>query len=214
MKIFIAGSRGQLGHDSIEILSPRHEVLGRDLPELDIASAESIVAVMEPFRPDVIINCAAFTKVDACETERAAALAANAVGPGRLARFAREHGARLIHISTDYVFDGARPPPEPYRESDPVGPVSYYGVTKLEGERAIAREGGAWAILRTAWLYGINGRNFLKTILKRALGSPAQPLKIVNDQYGSPTWSHRLARQVERVIESGAEGLFHATAAG
>jgi dTDP-4-dehydrorhamnose reductase len=131
-----------------------------------------------------------------------------------LAGWANRNGACLVHLSTDYVFDGCRPPPLPYLETDVPNPQSYYGVSKLAGEQAVQSSGARHAILRTAWLYGLHGANFLKTMLRLALRAPEQPIRVVNDQHGSATWSGRLALQIARVIESGAEGLFHASAEG
>ena len=214
MRIFIAGNRGQLGCDCSAVLGTAHEVFGSDLPELDIADMASVVAACADGVPDVIVNCAAFTKVDACETEIDAARSANSEGPAVLARYARESGIFLVHVSTDYVFDGARPVPQPYTEEDATHPVSAYGRTKLDGEVAVQRTHADHAILRTAWLYGASGHNFLKTILRVALARPDRPLRVVSDQYGSPTWSLSLARQIARVVECHATGLFHATAEG
>lgn len=212
MKVYITGCRGQLGFDLLDVLKGKHELAGGDLPELDIADASSLATALDAFRPDVIINAAAFTRVDACETERDAAHRANAVGPRLLAEYAERCGALLVHVSTDYVFDGRRPVPQPYVETDPVGPTSAYGITKVEGEKAVVAATRRFAILRTAWLYGVHGNNFLKTMLRLSLQGKA--LKVVNDQHGSPTWSWRLARQIDKVIDHGARGLYHATAEG
>jgi dTDP-4-dehydrorhamnose reductase len=162
----------------------------------------------------VVLNCAAYTRVDDCEEHREEAWRANATGPAVLAQAAEEHGARLIHISTDYVFDGQRPVPAPYTEADPVAPLSCYGQSKLAGEEAVRTGCRRWAILRTAWLYGRHGGNFPKTMLRLALRQPERVLRVVNGQYGSPTWSWRLAEQLRTVIEADATGLFHATAEG
>jgi len=214
MKIFITGSRGQLGTDALEVLGAHHDVTGMDLPELDIADSQSAHGRLGAFAPDVIVNCAAYTKVDAAETERDAARRANVEGPRVLAAFAARSGGRLIHVSTDYVFDGLRPPPQPYVETDATRPACYYGVTKLEGERAALESGARVAILRTAWMYGRQGSNFLKTMLRLATADPRRVIRVVNDQFGSPTWSHRLAQQIDRVIDRGGEGVYHATAEG
>jgi dTDP-4-dehydrorhamnose reductase len=214
MKILIAGSKGQLGYDSLEVLGGKHALLGLDLPDLDIASAASVETVAGRFAPEVIINCAAYTKVDAAETERDLARRVNVEGPQILAAWCARHGAFLVHVSTDYVFDGQRTPPAPYLESDSPAPQCYYGATKLEGEQAVAASGATHAILRTAWLYGINGQNFLKTMLRLAKKAPDKPIRVVNDQHGSATWSRRLALQIEQVIQKRATGLFHATAEG
>lgn len=214
MRILVTGSKGQLGRECLAVLNGRHEVLGLDLPELDIAAPSSLAAAADPFRPDAIVNCAAFTNVDACEAEAGAARRANVEGPQRLAEYARRHGSRLIHISTDYVFDGQKPLPQPYTEDDPARPLSAYGRSKLDGEEAIRAAGCRHAILRTAWLYGQHGRNFLKTMLRLALAGPDKPIRVVNDQFGSPTWAGRLALQIEAVAAADCEGVYHATAEG
>ena len=214
MKILITGARGQLGRDCQSILSPSHEVIATDLPEFDITDSQQIRERVVAVRPDVILNCAAFTRVDDCETQRTLAAQVNADAPRQLAAAARVLGAHLVHISTDYVFDGARPAPKPYVESDATHPLSVYGTTKLEGEKAVVASGTRFAILRTAWLYGRHGGNFPKTMLRLALAQPEQTRRVIAEQFGSPTWSWRLAEQIRAVIEARAEGIFHATAEG
>jgi dTDP-4-dehydrorhamnose reductase len=213
MRIGIVGNRGQLGWDVSRVMAPSETVIGVDLPELDFTDGTAVADWIDRVRPDVVVNCAAFTAVDRCETEPEAARLANVEGPRNLARAIRECGAgQLIHISTDYVFDGQRPVPEPYRETDPTGPRSVYGESKLAGEQAVTGLLPSAVIIRTAWLYGINGPNFLKAILKRALAG--QPLKVVNDQFGCPTWSYRLALQIQALIKADIRGIVHATGEG
>ncbi len=214
MRILITGCNGQLGRDcQDELGGAGHVLLAKDLPELDIADEAGLGALMRDWRPELVVNCAAYTAVDRAEREPEAAERANATGPGVLAKACAEIGSRLIHVSTDYVFPGTRPPPEAYVETDATGPRSVYGRTKLAGEQAVlAALPGRAAILRTAWLYGAKGRNFLKAVLTRALSG--QPLKVVADQHGSPTCSESLARQIRVVAEAGASGLFHATSLG
>ena len=214
MKILLTGAGGQLGSDCRIVLSYRHDVFTPGSAELDITDPFLVEKAFGIIRPDIVLNCAAFTRVDDCETERASAWSVNAEGPGILAEKCFRFGSKLIHVSTDYVFDGLRPPPEPYSEDDPPAPVSYYGESKLAGEEAIRNAGCEYSIVRTSWLYGRTGRNFPKTILKAALRRPDTPLKIVDDKHGSPTWSYRLARQIEKLIETEATGLYHATAEG
>jgi dTDP-4-dehydrorhamnose reductase len=214
LKLLIAGAKGQLGHDCLDVLRGRHELLGLDLPELDIADAGSVAGALDRFPAHVIVNCAAYTKVDAAETERDAAWRVNVEGARALGEAAARRGCRVIHISTDYVFDGRKPVPQPYVESDPTGPQCHYGVTKLAGEIALQKTGARCAILRTAWLYGAHGPNFLKTMLRLAVKHPGKPIRVVADQHGSATWSWRLAQQIAAIIEADAEGLFHATAEG
>jgi dTDP-4-dehydrorhamnose reductase len=214
MKILITGARGQLGRDCQEILRADHTLIATDLPEFDVTRAAQVRQEVETHRPNVILNCAAFTRVDDCETKKELAFRANAEAPGLLAQAARNADARLVHISTDYVFDGERPPPQPYTEDDATRPLSVYGASKLAGEEAVQASGARFAILRTAWLYGRHGGNFPKTMLRLALRQPERELRVINEQFGSPTWSWRLAEQIKVVIETGAEGLFHTTAEG
>ncbi len=214
MKILICGGKGQLGAEFDETLGRIHEVRSVDLDELDITNGSQVAAAVAAFGPDVILNCAAYTAVDTCETEQELAWKVNAEGPRNLGMAAKKQGAQLIHISTDYVFDGRKPVPEPYTETDETDPASCYGRTKLAGEAAVKQTTDTYMILRTAWMYGIGGPNFLKTMLRLALEDPTRKIKVVNDQFGSPTWSYRLALQIERLITSGGQGTYHATAEG
>ena len=214
MNILITGSKGQLGNDCERVFSASHALTCLDIDELDIGDSGSVNQTADRIRPEVIINCAAFTQVDACETQPETAWRVNATGPENLARWARTNGALLVHISTDYVFDGKKTPPETYVETDAPAPLSGYGKTKLAGEQAVTAAGGDFIILRTAWLYGFHGHNFLRTILKKNLAEPERRLTIVDDQYGSPTWSYRLALQIRHLLEHNARGVFHASAEG
>lgn len=211
MNILITGARGQLGRDCRDVLQSAHALTLADLPETDLTDRAQARELVKACRPDVIVNCAAYTQVDAAEQDHEACHLANAILPFNLAEAAREVGALMIHLSTDYVFDGEKPPPEPYVETDPTNPVSWYGQTKLAGEQAVQETCPRHAILRTAWLYGRHGRNFPKTILAKIRTAPTHPLWIVNDQFGSPTWSWRLAQQIREVAEASATGLFHAS---
>jgi dTDP-4-dehydrorhamnose reductase len=191
-----------------------HEVFALSSKELDITDSSNVDRIIGHLTPEIILNCAAYTNVDACEAEREPAWKINVEGPKNLASGVTKYGGLLIHISSDYVFDGRKEPPEPYVEDDEPNPLSYYGRTKLEGEVAVMQATGQYIILRTAWLYGVHGRNFLKTILKLALRDPDKKLKVVNDQFGSPTWSYRLALQIAELIEKNGRGTYHATAEG
>ena len=214
MRIMITGDKGQLGADCTEVLGKTHEILGVDIDEVDITKLPDIELLVQKFTPNIIVNCAAYTRVDDCEIEKELAWHANVTGAENLAKCVDKHGGCLIHISTDYVFDGRKKVPEPYVETDVPNPVSYYGITKLEGEEAIRRTTDQHIILRTAWLYGIRGHNFLKTMLKLCLRNSDNKIKVVNDQFGSPTWTYRLALQIERLIETNCRGIFHASADG
>lgn len=214
MKIVITGGRGQLGSDCRQVLERSFEVVSFGSKDLDITDGKAVDQMMENTTPEVILNCAAFTQVDECETKKDLAWKVNVEGPTNLAAAAKKQGALLIHISTDYVFDGRKRVPEPYTEMDDANPVSHYGVTKYEAERAIQNRTDNHLILRTAWLYGIRGHNFLKTMLSLALKNPKREIKVVNDQFGSPTWSFRLALQIEKLMEVEGRGTYHATSQG
>jgi dTDP-4-dehydrorhamnose reductase len=214
MKIIIIGAGGQLGSDCCNLLSTDNQVIGCDLPRIDIGNKTSVDTYLNETRPDVIVNCAAYTAVDACETELDLSWKINAEGPKFLAQAADRLGSRLIHISTDYVFDGTKPPPQAYCETDAPNPLSQYGRSKLAGEQAVAIGCANHVILRTAWLYSAYGKNFLKTMLKLALNNPQQQLKVVDDQYGSLTWSYTLTEQIRRLLHSDLTGILHATSEG
>lgn len=214
MKIVIIGASGQLGSDCCNLLAAGNETIGCDLPRVDIGNESSIKEYLAAQRPDVIVNCAAYTAVDTCETEVELSWRINAEGPKYLAKAADKLGSRLIHISTDYVFDGKKPAPEPYIETDPTNPLSQYGRSKLAGEKAVADACANHVILRTAWLYSAYGRNFLKTMLKLAVANPDRELKVVDDQYGSLTWSRTLTRQIQQLLNSDITGIVHATSEG
>ena len=214
MKILIIGSNGQLGTDCCLLLAPTHTLITPSLDQLNFCHPETIDQLLSRERPEVIINCAAYTAVDRCEQEKGLCRSINADGPRRLAQVAERIRARLIHISTDYVFSGLRPAPEPYTEVDETEPLSEYGKTKFAGEEAIRSECADHIILRTAWLYSAHGPNFLKTMLRLTVQNPEREIKVVDDQFGSLTWSHTLARQIERLLTIPVRGLFHATADG
>jgi len=218
MKLLITGAAGMLAHD-VRLLAERagHELVLLDLPELDITDAAAVSAFFASERPEGSINCAAWTDVDGAETKEAQAHAVNADGAGNLARAAAEIDIPLLHISTDYVFDGTAPldrdgRPRPYVESDPTGPRSVYGSTKLEGERQVLAASREHCVVRTAWLYGVDGPNFVATMLR--LADERDVVQVVEDQIGSPTWSGHLAPAVVGLLERQISGLVHLTGAG
>ena len=214
MVILVTGANGQLGLSLRKIAPeyPAHSFVFTDLPEGDITDAKGMEAVVKKCGAEAIINCAAYTAVDRAESDEAAAERINADGPAVLAALAVRYGCRLIHLSTDYVFDGnAR---RPYREEDPVGPVSVYGRTKLTGEERVRTSGACGAIVRTAWLYSAFGNNFVKTMLRLA-GEGKTP-SVVDDQYGTPTYATDLARALMVLVQRPGEDmeLFHYTDGG
>jgi dTDP-4-dehydrorhamnose reductase len=213
-KVLITGGKGQLAYDCNEVLKQKHEVFLLNSRQLDISDPVAVQNRLSQLEPDYVLNCAAFTKVDSCETEKKKAWRVNAVGPENLAAGIEARGGKMIHISTDYVFDGRRRLPGGYGEADLTGPISYYGKSKLAGESVVRQRSSSFLVIRTAWLYGIGGPNFFKTMLKLAISNPEQEIKVVNDQYGSPTWTFRLAQQIDKLIDEEATGTFHATADG
>ena len=214
MNILICGGSGQLGSDCLNVLQKKHKVTALDLNDLDITSLAKMDEAMHRLMPDLIVNCAAYTNVDACETEKDMALKVNFQGPKNLASLVKKYDKRLIHISTDYVFSGKKELFDSYKEDDKTEPLSFYGKTKLESEDVVRNLTDKHVILRTGWLFGMNGHNFLKTMLKLALHNPEKEIKVVNDQFGSPTWSYRLSLQIEKMIETGYLGTYHATSDG
>ena len=212
-KILITGSKGQLGHDCLEVFKDIPAVTGVDLPEVDLSDRKQCFEALDRIQPDTIVNCAAYTAVDACESDPSC-WKANADLPAYLAEWVEANDAFLVHVSTDYVFPGDKPLFEASIETDDPKPISEYGKSKLAGEQAIAEQTNRFAILRTAWLYGAHGNNFLKTMLRLTLQNPGKEFKVVADQYGSPTWSYTLARQIRAIAEKQASGIFHASSEG
>ena len=208
----MTGAGGMLGRAVVAAASRRgHHVRGATRAELDITVDAAVIVTMHEYRPDVVVNCAAYTDVDGAESEREAAAAVNASGAGRVAAAAAEVGASIVHVSTDYVFDGSKR--EPWVESDPTGPLGVYGETKLAGERAVGEANPAPAIVRTAWMFGAGGRNFVDTML--ALAAQREEVSVVTNQVGCPTWTGHLAGALVQVAERpGATGIHHIAGAG
>jgi dTDP-4-dehydrorhamnose reductase len=198
--------KGQLGRELDALFSPRCEVQSFDLPEVDIAEEGSIAAVMADMRPDVVLNAAAYTDVEKAESEREAAFRVNEQGAAVVAAAARKYGARCVYYSTDFVFD--RPDPSPCEPDDAVAPKGVYAESKEAGEKAVRAEDPAHLIIRTAWLYGPGGNNFVEKII-RAAGSRPE-LRVVEDQVGSPTHTEDLAAATAALLNAQAAGTFHA----
>lgn len=214
MKVLATGGAGMLGAALKKIFDvPGVEYFPIDITEADITVPENIAAYVKNISPDIVINCAAFTDVDGCEVKKEIAFAVNGNGAGNVAGAAAAVGAPIIHISTDYVFDGTKT--TPYVESDPVNPMGVYGASKLEGERAVVAANPKYYILRTAWLYGAGGKNFVDTIAK--LAEDREELSVVSDQMGSPTYTMHLAAAIKKVADcvlsnaAPAPGIFHVT---
>jgi dTDP-4-dehydrorhamnose reductase len=209
VRILVTGAGGQLGRELMEVLAA-HELHGRDHRALDISNREAVVQTVEQVRPSWVINAAAYNDVDGAEAATELAFAVNASGPGYLAEAAARVGAEMVHISTDYVFDGRKG--SPYNELDRADPLSVYGRSKYEGELQVQSAHPSACVLRTAWLYGEYGKNFVKAILKAA--ERGGPLKVVADQVGSPTWTRHLAQAIGELIQTPARGLFHVANGG
>ena len=210
MKILITGSNGMLGHDLIEALKDKHELVLTTSKTLDITDRDSTIECIKENKPDVVINSAAYTDVDGCETNQDLAYAVNGEGVRNLALGCREVGCPLVHVSTDYVFDGSAR--DPIEEDGEIGPISIYGKSKLKGEEAILEILDKYFIVRTAWLYGINGKNFPKTMLELAKDHPE--ITVVYDEVGTPTYTPDLAYGISQLIETDFYGIYHLTNSG
>lgn len=215
MKVLITGANGMLAK-AVRERFKEEELILTDVAELDITNLEAVKKFVKESKPEVIINCAAYTAVDKAEEDLELARKINADGPKNLAIAAKENDCKLVHISTDYVFGGKLPLEETYKENDPKAPETVYGVTKLEGEENIEENMEAYYIFRTAWLYG-DGNNFVRTMTKVALGKKDLPqeerfVTVVADQYGSPTYAVDLAQYIYEALEKEIPyGIYHAT---
>lgn len=210
MKILLLGHRGMLGCDLFLRLGRKHEIIGLDKEEIDITSMSECKKAMNENMPEIVINAAAYTNVDGCETAKDECFAVNAEAVKNLADACREKNIRIIHFSTDYVFDGSAS--EPYKEDHPCNPVNIYGASKLAGENYLQNLSDNYIIIRTEWLYGKNGKNFVRTILEKAQAT--NKLEVVDDQIGSPTYTRDLALAVDLLIERNITGIFHITNRG
>ncbi|OBZ07834.1 dTDP-4-dehydrorhamnose reductase [Bacillus sp. FJAT-27264] len=211
MKVLVTGAAGQLGQDVVLLLQKEgHEVFGCDRKEMDITNLEQTVKVIGDFNPDAVIHCAAYTAVDAAESDVDGAYLINATGSRNVALASEKVGAKLVYISTDYVFEGLGS--EPYHEYDNTAPRSIYGKSKRAGENLAQSLSSKYFIVRTAWVYGKYGKNFVKTMLK--FGQEKPLLKVVDDQKGSPTYTVDLASFVLELIQTEKYGVYHATNSG
>jgi len=210
LRILLTGRNGQVGWELERTLAPLGEVIATDRSTLDLADADMIRRVVREAKPEIIVNAAAYTAVDKAEAEPELAMRINGFAPGVLAEEAKRLGALLVHYSTDYVFDGEKA--APYVESDAPNPINEYGKSKLAGERAIAASGCMHLVLRTSWVYGARGRNFLLTMLRLARQKPE--LRVVDDQVGAPTSSSAIAQATAQLLNRGVHGLYHLCASG
>lgn len=220
-KILLTGKSGQIGWELQRTLATLGDVVALGRHEMDLADPDSIRKVIREVRPVLIVNAAAYTAVDKAESEPDVAMAVNGIAPGIMAEEAKRLNAMMVHFSTDYVFDGAKD--SPYREEDAPNPLNVYGRTKWAGERAIQAVDAPYLIFRTGWVYGARGRNFLLTMLK--LAREGGELKVVDDQFGAPTWSRLIAETTAQILAitgpailppalKEREGLYHVAAAG
>jgi len=207
LKVLVSGCRGMLGTDLMGVLESTHEVIGVDLEEVDITDPKAVEEQVAALAPDVLINAAAYTDVDKSEQQEDVAFRVNADGAANLALACRAGRIRLIHVSTDYVFDGRAE--RPYSEEDPPNPLGVYGRSKWEGEKRIREILPEACLIRTAWLYGKAGKNFVKAILAQA--GEKYRLRVVDDQRGSPTYTLDLAMALRTAAEKGLEGTYHVT---
>ena len=203
MRILLLGKIGQLGWELCRTLAPLGDITAVDYPEIDLTRAEAVRGVVRQVRPQVIVNATAYTAVDRAETEPEIAMAINGQAPGLMAEEAAQLGAALIHYSTDYVFDGTKG--SPYFEADPANPLGMYGRSKLAGEEAIERVGGAYIILRTSWVYSLRRDSFVTKVLQWSRQQTA--LRMVTDQVSNPTWSRMLAEATALVLAKGGENV-------
>ena len=211
MRVLVTGASGQLGSEvARQFRRSGHEVIAPARRELDLSHPGQVAATAGDLQADWVINCAAYTQVDRAESEAQQAFIVNRDSPEQLAQAVAGYGGRMLQVSTDYIFDGAQR--HPYLETDPPNPLGVYGRSKLEGEQAVQRVLPEAVVLRTAWVYGVRGHNFVKTMLRMAVAG--KPLRVVSDQVGSPTWTTDIAVTIAGLVEREAAGTFNFTNAG
>jgi len=210
VRILVLGHKGMLGSDVLLELKESHEVTGLDKEDIDITSASACEDAVNRYLPEVIINAAAYTDVDGCEAHPEECMAINSLGVKNIAEACRQKNIVIVHFSTDYVFDGTSD--EPYREDHVCSPINIYGVSKLAGERHLFSLSANYLLIRTAWLFGKNGKNFVQAIFNKARTS--NKLEVVDDQFGSPTYTKDLAAALKVLLERNIKGVFHITNRG
>jgi dTDP-4-dehydrorhamnose reductase len=211
VKLLVTGAAGMLGHEVVAAAERLgHEVHAWDLPECDLTDGDATLAALRRLEPRAVVNCAAYTNVDGAEADEAAAMRVNGDAAGNLAQACAAVGARLVHVSTDYVFDGSKR--EPWIESDATSPLGAYGRTKLHGEDLVRAGLPDHAIVRTAWLFGPHGKNFVDTMMR--LGAELDELTVIDDQIGSPTYTGHLAQALVTIAETRPNGVLHVAGGG
>jgi len=211
MKVVVTGAAGQLGQDVVrELAKKNHDAYGADRSQLDITIEADVMSYIHEVKPDVILHCAAYTNVDAAEENEDTAYQINASGTEYLAKAANEVGAKMLYVSTDYVFDGTAT--EPYEVDQATSPLGAYGRTKLAGEQLLQKHLDQFFIVRTAWVFGVYGNNFVKTMIR--LGKERGEVGVVHDQVGSPTYTVDLAKFMVELMETEKYGIYHATNSG
>ncbi|MEH7250206.1 dTDP-4-dehydrorhamnose reductase [Neobacillus niacini] len=211
MRVVVTGAAGQLGQDVLlELGRKNHQAFGTDRQQLDITNEEDVIAYISEVKPDVILHCAAYTNVDGAEANEETAYHINAAGTEYLAKAAKLNGAKMLLVSTDYVFDGTAT--EPYEVDEPTKPLGAYGRTKLAGEQLLQKHLEQFFIVRTAWVFGVYGKNFVKTMIR--LGKERGEIGVVYDQVGSPTYTVDLAQFMVQLMETDKYGIYHATNSG
>lgn len=211
MKVLVTGVNGQLGYDLIKLLdSEGIEYLGTNRDSLDITNEEQVKRVIKDYNPDVVIHCAAYTAVDKAEDEKELCYSINVLGTKYVAEACKEINAKMVYISTDYVFDGEGE--KPFEVTDKPNPINYYGQTKYEGELEVQKSLDRYFIVRISWVFGTNGNNFVKTMLR--LGKERDEISVVADQIGSPTYTPDLAKLLVEMVKTDMYGVYHATNEG
>lgn len=214
MKVLILGGSGMLGSECKAVFSASHQVFAPERREMDIVRWDGVIGKLQKLRPNAIVNCAGISDLACSDPEDLGVLKTNVEGPRNLAQGAARFNCKLLHVSSDLVFDGQKPIPQPYFEDDAPNPMTPFGKSKMESEIAVKNNAPDYIIVRTGWLYGTKGNNFVKHLIREAIRRKRTIVEIPADYHGSPTWAHRLALQVKGLVDHRMTGTYHATAEG